>query len=271
MPDRQSILHHGLGIVPDLDAHTYNMMEKYRVGDYMFGLPISTDGTSVLIALKLYLRPFIVARAMTIDRLAIEVTTAVANYTTGTAAFTNGSDQVVGTLTVFAASHVGARIKNDTDGEYHYIKSVEDATHLTLTATYSSTGGAAAAYTINHIARLGVYADNGSISPGALVKDYGVVSLSSVAIVAASADQQLTKGINWLAAVIVGEAIVRIHLFSWSPLNGTVSYLMRYYSACGHYEKGNVGTTPLADPCVSGLTACYSSAVGIVARLKSLD
>ena len=69
-------------------------------------------------------------------------------YTTGTAAFTNGSAAVVGTTTVWTSAMVGSAIKNDTDNIYHTVLSVTDGTHLTLTANYSGAGGAAAAYTM---------------------------------------------------------------------------------------------------------------------------
>jgi len=70
-----------------------------------------------------------------------------APYTTGTASFTEGSQAVVGTTTIWTAAHVGRRIKLNADGDWYKILSVADNTHLMLTTAF---GGdtAAGAYTI---------------------------------------------------------------------------------------------------------------------------
>jgi hypothetical protein len=72
-------------------------------------------------------------------------------YTTGTAAFTNGSPTVTGTATGWTATNCkpGMYIKRDADGVLHEVLSLVVATQtITLTANYSGAGGAAAAYTL---------------------------------------------------------------------------------------------------------------------------
>lgn len=68
------------------------------------------------------------------------------DYSTGTATFTNGSDQVTGSGTTWTTTMTGSAIWSETDLVGHVVESVEDATHLTLTANYSETGGAEHSY-----------------------------------------------------------------------------------------------------------------------------
>lgn len=71
------------------------------------------------------------------------------SYTTGTATFTNGSDQVLGIGTAWVdATMAGGNIKADDDGIWHKIESVEDGTHLTLYNLYTGDGGAGMSYTM---------------------------------------------------------------------------------------------------------------------------
>jgi len=70
------------------------------------------------------------------------------DYTTGTAAFTNGSAVVAGTDTVWVAGMVGGIIKNNTDGVWYKILSIDAVNQLTLYKDYEETGGIAAAYTM---------------------------------------------------------------------------------------------------------------------------
>ena len=60
-----------------LDAHTKNILEIARTGEYLFNaFAYYAAATQTLTANRLYATPFWVARAMTVDRIAIEVATA---------------------------------------------------------------------------------------------------------------------------------------------------------------------------------------------------
>lgn len=58
-------------------------------------------------------------------------------------------------------------------------------------------------------ARLGVYNNGTNLYPGTLVKDFGEISVASTGVVAASAEQSLTKGIYHLAIVSDGAPTIR--------------------------------------------------------------
>lgn len=76
-------------------------------------------------------------------------TIGIADYTTGTALFTNASTAVVGTGTTWTAAMVGRRIKNDASGKWYFIASVTDATHLALTVAYAEATTTSDPYTIS--------------------------------------------------------------------------------------------------------------------------
>lgn len=66
----------------ELDAHTYNKLEKLVPGYYMLSYGMgNTTGTFIMTADKLYVMPFAPARAITVDRIAIAVTLAGAGGT----------------------------------------------------------------------------------------------------------------------------------------------------------------------------------------------
>jgi len=254
----------------DLDAHIHSWMQEMRTGYYFNPFPIVAGSASAVTAYQLYAMPFIVARDMTIDRLGFRITAATADYTTGTATFTNGSDQVVGAGGAsFAAGHVGRKIQLDADAVWHTIKSVEDATHLTLTANYSDTGGAGA-YTIRATARLGIYENGTNLYPGALVVDAGLVEVHAAAGVEAVIDQALTKGLYWIVFVSNGTPSVYRATPTYPLLGGAVGNLQPGIQGLG-WHKAVVGSGALADPFIAGASGSYLGNLFIPFRLKSLD
>ena len=183
-----------------LDAHTYNMQQKLKIGNYLIPFyTVSASATLAMVADTLYLTPFFVARAMTIDRLAIQVTTA----------------------------------------------------------------GAA-----GKIARLGIYKNSTNIYPGDLVIDAGTVAVDAIAVVAATINQVLTKGLYFMAAVSDGTPEVRRWVPSFSPM-GTFSTF--FENIVEVYTKAAVGSGALANPCISGGIETYAKAILVTPRLLSLD
>jgi len=101
MSDRQSVLHHGLGIAPDLDAHTYNAMQVIRTGEYWGGgLGFPRSWSLVLTANRLYAAPFVVARDMTFDRISVYVSTQAAGKVARCGLYENGTNNAPGALVV---------------------------------------------------------------------------------------------------------------------------------------------------------------------------
>ena len=80
----------------DLDAHTKNVWEVLRVGQYFsqWGL----TATQNLTADKLYATPIIIVRDVTIDRLAVEVTVGDAGNFARIGIYNNGTNLYPGTL-----------------------------------------------------------------------------------------------------------------------------------------------------------------------------
>lgn len=104
MGSRLSTLHHGLGIVPDLDAHTYNWMSLIRTGDYFHPYPVESVTTFTMVADVIYALPFFVARNLTIDRLRLEVTAEVAGKIARLGIYANGTNLYPGALVVDAGT-----------------------------------------------------------------------------------------------------------------------------------------------------------------------
>lgn len=77
MGSRLSVLHHGLGITPDLDAHTLNPLEQTLVGGYYMGFIGYTSQAQALTANTLYSFAIPIVRAMSFDRQCFSVQTAV--------------------------------------------------------------------------------------------------------------------------------------------------------------------------------------------------
>ncbi|MBA7560977.1 hypothetical protein ES708_02611 [subsurface metagenome] len=83
----------------DLDAHNRNWMQTLITGVYIRPLPWYATDTAAVGVNRLYATPFIVARALTIDRLAIEVTTAAgAGSIARLGIYANGIDLYPGAL-----------------------------------------------------------------------------------------------------------------------------------------------------------------------------
>jgi hypothetical protein len=187
--------------IAKLDAHGYSFMQKLRTGEYFRPEPTHGLGIQTLLADRIYARPFIVPRNLTIDRLAIEVTEAATDK----------------------------------------------------------------------IARLGIYEDGTDLYPGALVKDYGTISVADTGVIAASGDQSLTWGLYWLVIVSDGTPKVRAYRPGY-PILGQQS--TGFYVGTQQNDawfKNAVGSGALADPFVSGATIWQQYAIAILPRLKSLD
>lgn len=60
----------------ELDAHMGDLFQHLRTGEYIYNLPVNFFSNLALVADRLYATPLVVARSLSLDRLAIEVTTA---------------------------------------------------------------------------------------------------------------------------------------------------------------------------------------------------
>lgn len=81
-----------------LDAHTYNLLQKFRTGEYIETLLGTTAAANALTANKLYAVPFVVARAMTFDRIAVQVTTLAAGSSIRLGIYNDGTNLYPGAL-----------------------------------------------------------------------------------------------------------------------------------------------------------------------------
>ena len=71
-----------------------------------------------------------------------------ADYTTGTALFTNTSAAVLGSSTTWTSAMIGRKIRNNANGVWYTISAVPDTTHLILSAVYAGTTTTSDPYTI---------------------------------------------------------------------------------------------------------------------------
>lgn len=187
-----------------LDAHIYSFMQKMRTGEYFAPWPFVGDYTARVLTLstdRIYALPFCVARDLTIDRLAIDVTTADAGK----------------------------------------------------------------------IARLGIYNDGTNLYPGTLVVDAGTVSVADVAVVAATIDQALTKGVYWLVVVSDGAPELQAFLIMCSPIGIRAADLSANVDSNCYWFKAGVGVGALDDPFVADAALTYGYCPMVAPRLASLD
>ena len=183
----------------DLDAHTYNFYDIYRTGEYIPRVPVGSNSiTTSLIADYLYVSLFVVARDITIDRLAIQVTTLEA-------------------------------------GKSCY---------------------------------LGIYSNGTNMYPGTLLQDYGTVSVAATGVVAASADQALTKGLYWLAILSNNAGTLRVRGTSYAVSSFALSSTAFETMRNGWYKGQAYGALPATFPAGGSLG---TNTQGIFPRIKSLD
>ena len=86
----------------DLDAHTRNMWEVMRTGEYI-GL-VNANATPSMVANRLYATPLLVVRNITIDRIAIQVTTLAGGASARLGIFNNGANLYPGSLLLDAGT-----------------------------------------------------------------------------------------------------------------------------------------------------------------------
>ncbi len=89
----------------DLDAHMPDLFQTIRTGEYFLPLPLYNTSITGLSANRIFATPFFVARDMTIDRLAIQITTAGAGGTVARLGiYNNGTNLYPGTLLLDAGT-----------------------------------------------------------------------------------------------------------------------------------------------------------------------
>ena len=89
----------------DLDAHTYNILELLRTGEYYTSIATSSvTGTLNAVANTLYAIPLWVARKITIDRMTINVTTLADGKVVRLGIYNNGVNLYPGTLLLDAGT-----------------------------------------------------------------------------------------------------------------------------------------------------------------------
>jgi len=185
-----------------LDSHTKNIFEPLRVGEVFIPFPSrDLNQTELLTADRAYLVPFFVARKLTIDRLAIEITILQA-----------GSQ-----------------------------------------------------------ARLGIYRNTpGTNRPSELILDAGLVSTAAVAVVMATINQQLGKGLYWLYLACDDAPTLKANYATFSLIGHNPADL----DSGGLYatwRQNGIGIGACADPLGAGYTVLANPAPTIMLRLLSLD
>lgn len=186
----------------ELNAHTRNLYEAMRADYYATPVPMATNSTEIkLLAVDtLYAQPLPIPRAVTIDELSLQVTTAA----------------------------VGMK------------------------------------------ARLGIYEDDGSVYPGALVLDGGEVDVGSTGVKKVLISQALTKKLYWTVVISDGTPEMMRILRYWTPIGTKETELGKLYSHLTRVQTYGV----LPNPFPSGANLVTVTTVPytmVVAHLASLD
>lgn len=92
----------------ELDAHTRNIQELFRTGHYYTSGAYYQSVGTMFVNGKLYAVPFSVPRAITIDRIAIEVATAESGKSIRLGIYKNGTNLYPGELLLDAGTVSGA-------------------------------------------------------------------------------------------------------------------------------------------------------------------
>lgn len=182
-----------------LDAHTLNIQNQYRIGQYI-GFGGTTGGGVAIAANTLYAILFPVVRPMTFDRIAT------------------------------------------------YIATLADGKAI----------------------RLGIYADDGNLYPGALALDAGTASAATTGTKTIAIDKQLAKGLYWLVFISDGTPSLyrgsALDRTMWTPM-GLSSTNLRYATA-GWTKTQAFGALPDQFPDGGGLEI-YNWAIAL--RPSSMD
>ena len=128
----------GIGHTIDLDAHTYNKLEKLAPGQYFtntFGdMKWQTDPTTLTVN-RLYAYPFVVARKMTFDRIAVMVTTLAAGASARLGIYNSDADLKpsslvldAGEISVASTGLIAASINQQLAGGLYWLGLVTDGT-----------------------------------------------------------------------------------------------------------------------------------------------
>ena len=88
----------------DLDAHTYNALEKVTTGQYVPSINTRTGLSFTIAANTLYAIPFVVARLTTYDRIAIDCDNAAAGKSVRLGIYNDGTNLYPGSLVLDAGT-----------------------------------------------------------------------------------------------------------------------------------------------------------------------
>ena len=140
-----------------LDAHTFSSLTLLKTGQYFYPFPISGHTTAPLEANRIRAIPFFVARNMTIDRIAIQVTGAggggkvcrLGIYNNGTNNYPGTLVLDAGTVAIDATAVVAATISESlTKGLYWLVEVPNDTgTVVAMLQAYPIGGTSPTAFT----------------------------------------------------------------------------------------------------------------------------
>ncbi|MBU2249391.1 MAG: hypothetical protein KKD77_21765 [Gammaproteobacteria bacterium] len=125
-----------------LDAHNRNIFQTYRTGEYHFFPPYWASGTHALSTNQLRAVPFVIARAMTLDRIALAFSVAAGAAKIRMGIYANGTNLYPGALVVdggevtIAAAVIYASVINESlQPGIYWAATLTDGTDTTLGIT----------------------------------------------------------------------------------------------------------------------------------------
>ena len=147
--------------IADLDAHTFNMMEKLRTGQYFVGTSTQSRGAVALAADRIWAHVLFVARDMTIDRIGLNVAVGESGKVARLGIYKNDGTNLYpgtlladyGTVSLASAAFVAITINQALTKGIYWIAMVSNRTSATFTAhslAWSPLGVANAAASDQH-------------------------------------------------------------------------------------------------------------------------
>lgn len=220
---------------------------------YYYSNPVAVASTGNMVAnTDLLAVPLPVAKAITVDRIGVEVTSQGEGRTVADGVL-NSTTTVTSATAAFVAGDVGKLVVGTGIPAGTTIASRTNATTIVLSQAATGTASGVS-LTFSCVIRLGIYNDNGTGYPNTLLLDAGVVTGDTNAVKEITISQALPVGLYWLVAVAQGAPTtlptVRISTAALTALIGGSSATNAVRGSTREYwaPAGAVGALPSPFP-----------------------
>lgn len=193
-------------------------------GNYVLIPPATSTSTSAALGnATLRAVPFQVPRNLTVTKIGAEVTTVGDAGRSVSDMVTNGTTTITSATAAFVSTDRGRLVTGTNIATGTYIASVTNGTTAVLTIAATGSGSGGSLVISGCVIRLGIYADNGSGFPGALVIDAGTIDGHSATVQEITISQALSAGTYWFGAVVQGVTTTQPTMRTGTPAFAPIS------------------------------------------------